>query len=70
MRIDLYYSEFCLNELNDELLTHKVAKLNANVIYLCLSQNVHSDLLQPRQTIKNLLNLLDPEASLGRYLFH
>ncbi|XP_022257045.1 beclin 1-associated autophagy-related key regulator-like isoform X3 [Limulus polyphemus] len=64
---NLCYSEFCSHELTEEQFAHKVAKLNANVLHLCLSQNIDSKLLSPRQTIPNLLLLLDPNASdLGR----
>lgn len=44
-----------------------VTYLNANVLYLCLTQNVDPSLLHPAQTIRNLLLLLDPNHSdLGR----
>ncbi|XP_022254297.1 beclin 1-associated autophagy-related key regulator-like [Limulus polyphemus] len=61
------YSEFCSHELTEKQFAHKVAKLNANVLHLCLSQNVASSLLSPRQTVPNLLLLLDSSiSSLGR----
>ncbi|XP_076321785.1 beclin 1-associated autophagy-related key regulator-like isoform X1 [Tachypleus tridentatus] len=64
---NLCYSEFCSHELTEEQFAHKVAKLNANVLHLCLSQNVDSNLLSPRRTIPNLILLLDPNVSdLGR----
>ena len=62
--IIINYSEFCLDELDETHFLHKVAKLNINVIYLCLSQNVNSELLQPKTTLKNLLYLLNQDASL------
>ncbi|XP_023233132.1 beclin 1-associated autophagy-related key regulator-like [Centruroides sculpturatus] len=64
---NLSYSEFCGHELSEQQFFHKVAKLNANVVHLCLSQNVKPDLIHPKETILNLLLLLNPKISdLGR----
>lgn len=64
---NLSYSEFCGHELSEQQFFHKVAKLNANILHLCLSQNVDPLILHPKQTILNLLLLLNPETSdLGR----
>lgn len=65
---NLCYSEFCGHELNEKQFALKVAKLNINIINLCLSQNVNSKLLSPKTTMKNLMYLFDPEvADLGRH---
>lgn len=61
----LSYSEFFVNDLNEVQFAHKVAKLNANVLHLCLSQNVDSELLHPRQTVKNLLYVLNSNSFSG-----
>ncbi|XP_065216729.1 beclin 1-associated autophagy-related key regulator isoform X2 [Planococcus citri] len=63
----LYYSDFCEKHLNERRFMKCVTFLNANVLYLCLTQNVDPSLLHPSQTIRNLLLLLNPEHSdLGR----
>lgn len=63
----LYFSEFCGNELNETKFSKYVTHLNANVLYLCFSQNVDPKLLHPDLTLKNLLLLLDTSVSdLGR----
>ncbi|KAK9508183.1 hypothetical protein O3M35_007903 [Rhynocoris fuscipes] len=63
----LCYSEFCTNELSKEKFTKRVARLNWNVIHLCLSQNVDPSRLKPECTLGNILTLLDLNYSdLGR----
>lgn len=54
--------------LTEEELKNKVAKLNANVSYLCLSQKLDPDLVNVKQSVKNIINLLNPSLSsdLGR----
>lgn len=54
--------------LTEEELRNKVAKLNANVSYLCLSQKLDPDLINVRQPVKNIINLLNPslQSDLGR----
>ncbi|XP_015790433.1 beclin 1-associated autophagy-related key regulator [Tetranychus urticae] len=49
--------------LTDEEILHKVAKLNANLIYLCLSQRVDPRYLEPTYTGHNLTLLLNPNFS-------
>ncbi|RWS13279.1 Beclin 1-associated autophagy-related key regulator-like protein [Dinothrombium tinctorium] len=70
----LKFSEFYTTSStngNDVFLTEqefadKVAKLNINIIYICLFQNVPFQLIHPKHTIQNL-KLLDPlTADLGR----
>uniref|UniRef100_A0A2S2NP70 Beclin 1-associated autophagy-related key regulator n=1 Tax=Schizaphis graminum TaxID=13262 RepID=A0A2S2NP70_SCHGA len=61
------FSEFCGNELNETKFAKYVTHLNANILYLCFSQNVDPKLLHPDHTLKNLLQLLDTSVSdLGR----
>ncbi|KAL1114784.1 hypothetical protein AAG570_007608 [Ranatra chinensis] len=63
----LCYSEFCGNELSENKFAKRVARLNWNVLHLCLSQNVNPRLLNPKSTLQNILHLLDPGTSdLGR----
>lgn len=54
--------------MTEEELRNKVAKLNVNVSYLCLSQKLDPDLLQIRQPVKNIIDLLNPSlpSELGR----
>ncbi|KAG8212774.1 hypothetical protein J437_LFUL019737, partial [Ladona fulva] len=53
--------------MGDRRFARKVAKLNANILHLCFTQNVNPELLHPHRTLQNLLLLLNPEVSdLGR----
>ena len=57
------------NEFLTELeLRHKVSKLNFNVSYLCLSQKLDVELIQPKAAVRNMINLLNPSlgSDLGR----
>ncbi|KAG1687294.1 Beclin 1-associated autophagy-related key regulator [Nymphon striatum] len=56
----LNYSEFC-DDISSFQLKHKVAKLNINVMYLCLAQGMDSDIVHPVKTLENLYKLLDTE---------
>ncbi|KAG8327765.1 autophagy protein 14, variant 2 [Homalodisca vitripennis] len=61
----LCYSDLCSNALSDTKFARRVARLNLNVLHLCLSQNVPPELLQPTQTLQNILHLLE-SPDLGR----
>lgn len=53
--------------LNDVQFTYNVAKLNSNVIHLCISQGIDASLLHPQRTLKNLLLLFNMNiCDLGR----
>lgn len=53
--------------LNDTHFSFNVAKLNTNVIHLCMSQGVDISLLNSQRTIKNIILLLNMNISdLGR----
>lgn len=53
--------------LQDAQFSYNVAKLNANVIYLCISQGVDISLIQSQRTLKNLLLLFNLNlCDLGR----
>ncbi|RWS21962.1 hypothetical protein B4U80_08642 [Leptotrombidium deliense] len=53
--------------LDENNFAHRVAKLNTNIIYFCLFQNVDSRLIRPKQTIANLQLLSNSvTADLGR----
>lgn len=63
----LCYSDFCKSELSEQQFARRVAHLNANALYLCLSQGVPPSLLRPSHTVANVLALLDSTvADLGR----
>lgn len=49
-------------------MRHRVAKLDANVSFLCLSQKMDPNLISIRHAVQNLMNLLNPslESDLGR----
>lgn len=53
------YNDFCTMGLNERQFRKKVARLNLNVVYLCYTQNIHIRDIQPAQTMKNLVQLLD-----------
>lgn len=53
--------------LNDLHFSYNVAKLNANVIHLCVTQGIDVSLLNPPRTLKNLMFLFNLNLSdLGR----
>lgn len=55
--------------MNEQQFNRRVARLNANVLQLCFSQSTDLNLLQPPQTLQNILQLLDPGVSdLGRFV--
>ncbi|KAK9695638.1 Vacuolar sorting 38 and autophagy-related subunit 14 [Popillia japonica] len=63
----LLYSDFCSSDMSEQQFNRRVARLNANVLHLCFSQNTDLNLLQPSQTLHNILQLLDPKVTdLGR----
>uniref|UniRef100_A0A4W2FMK8 Autophagy related 14 n=1 Tax=Bos indicus x Bos taurus TaxID=30522 RepID=A0A4W2FMK8_BOBOX len=60
-------SEFCGENLSRQKFTRAVKKLNANILYLCFSQHVNLDQLQPLHTLRNLMYLVSPNSEhLGR----
>lgn len=63
----IVYSEFCSSMMTEQQLTRRVARLNANILYLCYTQRVKLSNLHPSHTLENILQLLDIENShLGR----
>lgn len=63
----MIYSDFCSSTMTVEQITRRVARLNANILYLCYTQCVKLSNLQPIQTLENVLQLLDLEkCDLGR----
>lgn len=61
------YSEFCSNVMDEQQFSRRVARLNANILHLCFTQNVKLDVLNPPRTLHNILQLLNPETGdLGR----
>ncbi|KAB1277651.1 Beclin 1-associated autophagy-related key regulator [Camelus dromedarius] len=60
-------TEFCGENLSRQKFTRAVKKLNANILYLCFSQHVNLDQLQPLHTLRNLMYLVSPNSEhLGR----
>lgn len=67
-RIDVDSFNTVNNEhLDDATFSYNVAKLNADIIHLCVSQGIDVSLLQPQCTLKNLMLLFDLNlVDLGR----
>lgn len=59
------YSEFCGNELSEKQFNKVVSRLNQNVLYLCFSQGVEPDNMEPKHTLHNIVALLN-SSQLGR----
>ncbi|KAI5618991.1 beclin 1-associated autophagy-related key regulator, partial [Silurus asotus] len=60
-------SEFCGDNLSRYRFTRAVNKLNTNILHLCFSQHVDSELLHPHHTLRNIMFLVSPEnKNLGR----
>ncbi|KAL0968953.1 hypothetical protein UPYG_G00220420 [Umbra pygmaea] len=60
-------SEFCGDSLSRYRFTRAVTKLNTNILHLCFSQHVDSDLLHPHHTLRNIMFLVSPDnKNLGR----
>ncbi|XP_071963041.1 beclin 1-associated autophagy-related key regulator-like [Antedon mediterranea] len=63
----LCFSEFCGKDLSSSRFSKSVANLNANIMYLCSSQNIPSEKILSYGTLRNILTLLDPSSGhLGR----
>ncbi|XP_038865727.1 beclin 1-associated autophagy-related key regulator isoform X2 [Salvelinus namaycush] len=60
-------SEFCGDSLSRYRFTRAVTKLNTNILHLCFSQHVESELLHPQHTLRNIMFLGSPDnKNLGR----
>uniref|UniRef100_A0A8C9S804 Autophagy related 14 n=1 Tax=Scleropages formosus TaxID=113540 RepID=A0A8C9S804_SCLFO len=60
-------SEFCGESLSRYRFTQALNKLNTNILHLCFSQHVKSELLHPHHTLRNIMFLVSPEnKDLGR----
>ncbi|EHB08026.1 hypothetical protein GW7_21040 [Heterocephalus glaber] len=60
-------SEFYGENLSKQKFTQAVKKLNTNILYLCFSQHVNLDQLQPLHTLRNLMYLVTSSSEhLGR----
>ncbi|CAG9838268.1 unnamed protein product [Diabrotica balteata] len=63
----MQYSDFCSSYMKDEQFARRTARLNANILYLCLLQHVDLSSLNSAKTIHNILQLIeDPNTDLGR----
>ncbi|XP_030634429.1 beclin 1-associated autophagy-related key regulator [Chanos chanos] len=60
-------SEFCGDNLSRYRFTRAVNKLNTNILHLCFSQHVDSELLHPHHTLRNIMFLVSPDnKNIGR----
>ncbi|XP_077095086.1 beclin 1-associated autophagy-related key regulator [Siphateles boraxobius] len=60
-------SEFCGDNLTRYRFTRAVNKLNTNILHLCFSQHVDSELVHPHHTLRNIMFLVSPaNKNLGR----
>lgn len=60
-------SEFCGDNLSRYRFTRALTKLNTNILHLCFSQHVDSELLHPHHTLRNIMFLVSPDnRNLGR----
>ncbi|XP_018571813.1 beclin 1-associated autophagy-related key regulator isoform X2 [Anoplophora glabripennis] len=63
----MFYSDFCSNNMGEQQFIRRIARLNANILYMCFSQNVNPHSLNAYETIHNMLRLIqDENADLGR----
>lgn len=63
LELDVFNREL----LDDVRFSYNIAKLNLNIIHLCISQGVDISLLHPQRTLKNLMLLFNLNLSdLGR----
>lgn len=61
------YSDFCTTALSEPNFNRKVARLNANILYLCYAQGCRLVELHPTHTLENVQRLLNSShADLGR----
>ena len=61
------YSDFCAANLTDGQFSRKVARLNANIMFLCYTQKCKLTMLNPSRTLGNIYHLLNLECTdLGR----
>lgn len=62
-----FYSDFCKKELNKESFSRKVHRLNLNILFLCIMQNVSPRSLSLVCTLTNIINMLNTDITdLGR----
>ncbi|XP_055676864.1 beclin 1-associated autophagy-related key regulator [Lutzomyia longipalpis] len=57
------YSDFCSSYMNESSFNRRVARLNANIFFLCYAQRVRLSDLNPMHTIENIQTLLQLEHS-------
>lgn len=62
------YSDFCTTALSEAQFNRKVARLNANILYLCYTQGCRLNELRPTHTLENVQRLMNSaHADLGRF---
>jgi beclin 1-associated autophagy-related key regulator len=60
-------SDYFTSDMIEPKFTRRVAKLNANILYLCYTQKIKLKKLQPNHTLANIQNILNTEmCDLGR----
>ncbi|KAF2899294.1 hypothetical protein ILUMI_06874 [Ignelater luminosus] len=63
----MFYSDFCSSCMSEHQFSRRVARLNANILHLCFTQNTNIETLYPLRTLHNILQLLDTNITdLGR----
>lgn len=54
----LNFSKFCTHILKDNQFQNAVAKLNTNIVFLSIQQNIQVTNLLPKHTLENLFHFL------------
>ncbi|XP_028409778.1 beclin 1-associated autophagy-related key regulator-like [Dendronephthya gigantea] len=67
---DVSCSDFCLRDLSASEFKSAVLRVNTNVMYLCLSQNVNGLMLHPKRTLQNIHACLQSDVDIGRFGAH
>lgn len=56
---NLPHSKFCNQALTIDQFQNAIAKLNTNIVYMCIHQHIPISNLLPKQTLENLHHFLD-----------
>ena len=62
---ELQLNTFLGQSKTSKFLRSAIKQLDSNILYLCLSQHVHPELLEPYQYVSNLNQLLTSDSSCG-----
>ena len=61
----LLFSEFYFKEFKKEDFLSKIAKLNTNILFLCIYHRIDTAMLHPKQSFKNLQLVLNCPNFIG-----